>query len=265
MILPALYSNGFAPRDGQPLYPELWRGCVGAWNPGLGPTGLTLRDWSGRGNHGTLTGMDAGSDWVINGGRYGLDMDGTNDHVVLTQSYSAAVSCSLWVFARNITNANGEYFFGRWEAVLQDFYVGAFSSGWIARSANATPTQSALLSTPATINRWTHLCLTRSASTLSLTVDGRTTVTTSAVGFQGADVANTFIGRLSPATGFYANAIIDDVRVYHRVINHTENRLLASRRGIAYELASRRRSRIFTGGFRAYWAARKAQIIGGGL
>ena len=242
MILPASYSNGFAPRDGRPLYPELWRGCIGAFAPCLGPTGLTLRDWSGYGNHGALTNMDAGTDWVVSGGRYGLDLDGTNDHVVLSQGYSAEVTCSLWVFSRNITNANGEYFFGRWEAVLQDFYIGAFSSGWIARTANATTTQSALLSTPATINRWTHLCLTRSASTLSLTVDGRTTVTTSAVGFQGAEVSNTFIGRLSPATGFYANAIVDDLRIYNRVVSATENRALASRRGIAYEMPPRRRS-----------------------
>lgn len=242
MILSGSYTNGFAPRDGQPLYPSLWRGCVGAFAPCLGPTGLTLRDWSGYGRHGALTNMDPGSDWVINGGRYGLDLDGTNDHVVLSQSYSPEVTCSLWVFSRNITNVNGEYFVGRWEAVLQDFYIGAFASGWIARSANATPTQSTLLSTPATANRWTHLCLTRSASTLSLTVDGRTTVSTSAVGFQGADVSNTFIGRLSPATGFYANAIIDDVRTYNRVLIAAEIKALASRRGIAYDMAPRRRS-----------------------
>jgi len=65
MILPGTYQNGFAPRDGEPLFPELWDGCVGAWNPGLGPSGLTLRDWSPYKNHGTLTNMDAGTDWVM--------------------------------------------------------------------------------------------------------------------------------------------------------------------------------------------------------
>ena len=38
-------------------------GLVGAWCPSLGPSGYTLLDRSGRGNHGTLKNMDAGSDW----------------------------------------------------------------------------------------------------------------------------------------------------------------------------------------------------------
>jgi len=42
--------NRIATRD-QSKYPSLWRTCEGAWNPGLGPTGDTLRDWSGRHNH----------------------------------------------------------------------------------------------------------------------------------------------------------------------------------------------------------------------
>jgi DhnA family fructose-bisphosphate aldolase class Ia len=35
-----------------------------------------------------------------------------------------------------------------------------------------------------------------------------------------------------------------DVRIYHRVVSENEIRILASRRGIAYELAPRRRSRV---------------------
>ena len=42
---------------------NILQGLVGAWCPSLGPSGYTLLDRSGRGNHGTLTNMDAGSDW----------------------------------------------------------------------------------------------------------------------------------------------------------------------------------------------------------
>ena len=64
---------------------QLERGVVGYWCPMLATTGLGLYDRSGRGNHGTLTGMDAATDWVTSkvrntAGRV-LDFDGVNDHV----------------------------------------------------------------------------------------------------------------------------------------------------------------------------------------
>ena len=59
-------------------------GLVGAWCPSLGPSGYTLLDRSGRGNHGTLTNMDAGSDWLGMPGGWALDFDGTNDSVAIT-------------------------------------------------------------------------------------------------------------------------------------------------------------------------------------
>ena len=83
-------------------YPGLWRGCVGAWNPGLGPSGLTLRDWSGRGNHGTLTNMDVGSDWVVSQGRYALDFDGVNDFVKCSSNTVGNIGtgdCTIGVWA----------------------------------------------------------------------------------------------------------------------------------------------------------------------
>jgi len=64
-------------------YPHLWRGLVGAWAPFLGVTGGTLRDMSGRDNHGTLTNMDPATDWQVSGGWWCLDLDGVNDCITL--------------------------------------------------------------------------------------------------------------------------------------------------------------------------------------
>lgn len=56
-----------------------------------GPTGLDLLDLSGQNINGSLTGMDAPSDWVLSGHGHALDFDGTDDLVtastglVLTQ------------------------------------------------------------------------------------------------------------------------------------------------------------------------------------
>jgi len=53
------------------------------------------------------------------------------------------------------------------------------------------------------------------------------------------------------------------VAVYNRGLTAGEIRLLATRRGIAYEA---RRDIVFgSSGFSAYWARRNSQIIGGGV
>lgn len=80
LLIPS-YAQGFAPRDGPPENPGLWKGLVGFWAPHLGPTGLTLRDWSGFQNHGTLTSMDPATDWMSSLYGWALDFDGTDDYV----------------------------------------------------------------------------------------------------------------------------------------------------------------------------------------
>jgi hypothetical protein len=72
MANPTYQSGFYAPGRGTAKYPELWDGCVGAWNPGLGNTGLVLRDWSGNQNNGTLTN---GPTWGVSDGRQALDFE----------------------------------------------------------------------------------------------------------------------------------------------------------------------------------------------
>jgi hypothetical protein len=43
--------------------------------------GSTARDYSGNGNHGTLTNMDPDTDWVTGKNNGALDFDGSNDYV----------------------------------------------------------------------------------------------------------------------------------------------------------------------------------------
>ena len=59
----------------------LWRRTVGCWKFDDGG-GNRLTDYSGRGNHGTLTNMDPVTDWVGTEQGWGLDFD-TDDHVVM--------------------------------------------------------------------------------------------------------------------------------------------------------------------------------------
>jgi hypothetical protein len=69
---------------------QLERGVVGYWCPMLATTGLRLYDRSVQKNHGTLTNMNADSDWVTakvrnTSGRV-LDFDGVNDYVELQKT-----------------------------------------------------------------------------------------------------------------------------------------------------------------------------------
>lgn len=75
------YRSSWARSATESAFPGLWVGKVGHWVPALGPTGVTLRDVSGRGNHGTLTTMAPATDWVVNSHGPALDFDGGDDHV----------------------------------------------------------------------------------------------------------------------------------------------------------------------------------------
>jgi len=76
------YKGGFARHAGESMRPGRWKGLDNLWLPMLGPAGLTLHEWSGHRNHGTLTTMDPATDYTVYPHGYGLDFDGVNDHVL---------------------------------------------------------------------------------------------------------------------------------------------------------------------------------------
>jgi hypothetical protein len=267
MILPGSYANGFAPRDGQPLYPELWRGCVGAWNPGLGPTGLTLRDWSGYGNHGTLTNMDAGTDWVASQGRYALDFDGSNDYVLCSSTKAGNVGASnvtfsIWVNTANtsafrgfINKREGGGSFRQWcfgqgsintgGGAVAGKYISLF--WYIGGSLNSPGTVQNFRTTSDHIDgKMHHFAGTRTNGTVpKIYVDGVEVEVTAIVdgrtNLNADNDSNIEIGSLSRG----ANSVqgqVDGVQIYNRALSPHEIRLLATRRGIAYEMAPRRRA-----------------------
>lgn len=253
MILPASYSNGFAPRDGRPLYPELWRGCMFAAAPCLGPTGLTLRDWSGRRNHGTLTNMDAGTDWVASQGRYALDFDGSNDYVSLATNITVyPFSVSVWWYPTDMTVFSTIFAISaatgadrRWTMEMRN----NTESNFLALTAQSAPTYSQTNSTAScVVNTWQHcVAVFTSATSRTIYLRGGNSAT-GATNVTPAGIDTTAIGRLVNGTGpsgvNYAKGQIDDVMLFDRSLPANEIRLLSSRRGIAYELAPRRRSSV---------------------
>jgi hypothetical protein len=254
---PPTYANGFAPRDGQPRYPELWRRCVGAWNPGLGPSGLTLRDWSKFGNHGTLTN---GPTWVASVGRYAVGLDGTNDYVVAPRK-AQIVAMSLWVFVTGVTG----------DRRLFSINTNAFSmyvppNSYLLQSVYNNSDAFSFITLKQ--SEWNHVCASFDGSVLKCYHNGveRSSRSVAAATLSTAPI---YFGSLDTSFNIqYWNGYMDDMMAFDFPVSAKHAALLASRRGIAYELAPRKRTYSISappGGFQPYWATQRSQMIGGGV
>lgn len=250
------YANGFAPRDGLPLYPELWQGCVGAWNPGLGPTGLTLRDWSGYGIHGTLTNMASDTAWVRNQGKTALNFDGSNDSVIASALTIGAVEGTISTWVRPDTwTGNATIFSMR----TTDFLEALHNGGTLLfRYGNGSAGTSLTLPT---VGVWSHLAFVyNTASGLQYYINGNLSLSTNPT-WPAIDVGgNLVIGNLD-GSNLPFDGLISDFRVYIRAISTSEIRLLASRPGIAYERTLRRRSSAAVAAFNR----RRRLLVGAGV
>jgi len=260
MSIPGSYANGFAPRDGHPLHPSLWRGCVGAWAPCLGPSGLLLRDWSEKASNGDLVN---GPTWRPRFGRQSLLFDGSDDRVTVAipsalSSNWSVYACAVWDELREpcavvgsttqeIGNDSQGYFFTQ--------RIGLYAA------VNSTTVGQIV------VGKISHTSVTMSPTKqVTYSVNGRRTLGGSAdmSAYDGTLPVSLRIGSSGLGGRTFIGSIFE-VRIYKRVLTANEEQLLASEIGVSYKRAPNRRSRIFTGGFKAYWAARKAQIIGGGL
>ena len=249
MILPASYSNGFAPRDGQPLYPELWRGCVGAWNPCLGPTGLTLRDWSGYGNHSTDVSV---SQWGVSEGKYRTGFTGSESYTIPhAAQLLPSTALSVMVFAR-VNNLTGNpflidknfstSFYMQLYGTNQIEFGAVFSAGGYVNSG----TNAYSLNTPQCfIGTFNSV-----QDTIRVYINGiQTVVSTSATAAMPSGTGTIRVGRQQSAVQSFLNGSIYEIRIYSRELSQQEAALLSLRPGISQELAPRRRSSVQVAGF----------------
>ena len=181
LFLPS-YKQGFARSAAESDNPGLWEGLVGAWAPALGPTGLTVRDWRGKGNHGTLTNMAPATDWVMTEKGWALDFTAAGSEYVAFGStpqmqvpYSIdmyALVDSVAAFQRLIYTAGGANLSGVW---LQTHNTAKIEVGYgddtgvganNRRSFTTTGTISA--------STWYHIvCNIHAAQDMEVWVDGQ--------------------------------------------------------------------------------------------
>jgi len=248
---------------------------VGRWVPSAGATGSRLIDRSGRSNHGTLTNMDPASDWVASGGKLALDFDGSNDHVAIGPGLAQSGDFSVmgWANVRAIgTNPQlcsralfGNPFPQNWLLFIR---TDEGTAEWALQTTNASGTRyqikgGGLVST----NVWTHVCVSYSLNGASLYLNG-TPITVITIGTPNAtpvsgQVVN--IGGYANVTNFF-NGLIDDVMIYNTALTPSEV-LEIYRLGRGYGVFPEPDfdEGFAAAGFKAYWARRQSQLIGGGV
>jgi len=203
-------------------YASLRQGLVGAWCPSLGASGFSLIDRSGY-NHGTLTNMDPGTDWVASGGKGALDFDGVNDQVNLgssvvldtrsfTISFWAAqtggASATMPIGNRNTTNSyvwfrSANYLRMAFPVGIVEFTSVTSFVGWSHYILTGRTSSSGLSSIGLSVNSIPQSPINVSDSTF--------TVNTLGAGYSGA---------------FWFLGQIDDARIYTRALTPQEIQLL---------------------------------------
>ena len=265
---------------------RLWDGVVGAWCPSLGPTGSRLHDHSRFNNWGTLTNMDNATDWVVDGGQYALDFDGSNDYVTIPDSRAffsgQQLSVSCWV-KRNTTGVTYELV-NKWlstQTSNEDGYLFRwFNDNKLRFSiANGGTNYGQFQATTANTSiEWNHVAVVHEFGTTGKTalyLNGTAIAaswTSGGTQVPDSDATNSPInfGTLRYQGGpfnFLAGQL-DDVQIRSRIMTANEVRdLYLLGRGGMFERRRRSRRRAIeqAAGFKAYWVRQKSQIIGGGV
>jgi hypothetical protein len=254
-------------------YPELWDGVVGAWCPSLGPTGLRLHDHSRRNNWGTLTNMDAATDWTVSGGQYALDFDGVDDYVrVPSVPQWRAVSAWVSLTTTGVLQMIADGYNGTPDD--RGFLLFADASGKAridGRNSTGTYRSSGASTTTITGVGWVHL-VGQYSDRLQIYVNGVLESQTASALTAFSTMPDLNIGALGfaglPESG-YVNGRIDNVVLYDRALSANEiQRLYLLGRGGMYQRRRRTLRRVAVeqaAAFKAYWARRNSQIIGGGV
>jgi len=241
-------------------YPELWDGCVGAWAPCLGPTGLRLHDMGGRANWGTLTNMDAATDWVVDGGKYALDFDGVNDYVNigdLTAFNRSTYSVSMWFKSFSASPTATPIFWIGNSGNVPDLVIFPNRNGTIQiyipdQIVNAGIAHGGV---------WNHVVIVRSGASGGLYVNGVLVANITSIGNSLLQPVF-YIGGF-PLGSTYHNGMADDVRAFNRILTLADAQFYYAGgygRGIAYT-PRRRRKAYFGQQFNAAWARGSNQFI----
>jgi hypothetical protein len=220
---------------------NLKNGLVAAWIPSLGSTGYRLVDRVGS-NHGVLTNMDAGSDWVVSGGALSLDFDGTDDYLDCGDASILRLQSSSWTvsfWAKPAIRNQYQAFVAHDSNVTQQpLYEIGISNGNKLYYFDGTNNPEGAVFT----NTWTHCVVTSTGSSGTASVrlyqNGLQTGSGNGLVF-GASRGQRLRIAVDAESGVgqqaYLQGQMDDIRIYNRTLTLPEIRQLASERGIGLQ------------------------------
>ncbi len=201
-------------------------------------SGSTAADSSGNGNTGTL---QSGPVWTTGRVGGGLDLNGAGEVVTAPasaslNSLSSEMTVALWVYKRadapTYGGLAGRRYGSQWEDLWVLFYNNSGSDEYsfgLTTSAGA-----AYLTGPSSAgdrNSWVHLAAVYDGSSIVLYRNGAEAARRSHSGTLPGEDSPLIVGggdNGSEGFGEYVNAVLDDVRVYHRALSAAEVQGLAA-------------------------------------
>jgi hypothetical protein len=251
-------------------YPPEWESLqsriVGRWCPSFsGATGLQLPDTTGR-NHGVLTNMDRNTSWISSEQKTSLLTTG-GGYIRASRPRGFLLSdftICFWYYPLSFT--------GTYTALIEgdqrDFSL--FTNGsnitFIATITRGDVTSATI---NFQLNSWNFFCVTKTGSGNLTFFNNGIQRSTHAIPFVNEYAFSTFfyLGANITTGGTNSNAFYDDIMIFNTASTHNEVQFIyeQGRGGGLLLQPPRRRSYFAAGGFKAYWARRRSQLIGGGL
>lgn len=205
----------------------------------MGISGSILRDMSPCRNHGTLTNMDAAADWVVSGGKYALDFDGSDDAVscgaAAAARFTGNLTISMWLHTRTTSST-----------VIMSHGDGS-PDGWYFQQQSADTAKLKINNVNHTsgaglfaADTWYHIAFRQSGSNGAFFSNGNLHTAFTSLGAPLPATGTLYFGQYT--SGFNHNMMLDAVMLHSRALSESEIKTLSLRRGIAYE-TKRRASR----------------------
>jgi hypothetical protein len=218
--------------------------------------------------------MDPASDWVASGGKLALDLDGSNDYVDTKLKIGTGdVSVSWWMRPSTAFNSGAvRLIWSHFSAGTPQFSAEVFTDNrWYVGWNNPGADQRVIFNATSEnypLNTWVHCVLTCRSSSISTffqngisiaTNGGTTTTSTAPTGFF-------WIGKSDTAPARFFTGLIDDFTIYNAALTANEVReIYRLGRGYGVFPEPDFDEGFAAAGFKAYWARRQSQLIGGGV